>query len=171
MSEKQEAINIARKNLSENEIVDFVSEVKNFHVLANHPILKKPTIPNKKRIELRISLIQEELNELKEALENGDLTETIDALCDLQYVLSGTVLETGFSKVFDKAFLEVHRSNMSKICPTKEIAEKTVEHYKSIGVEAEYFEMEEGFRVFNKENNKLLKSVSYSKAVLNNFIR
>jgi predicted HAD superfamily Cof-like phosphohydrolase len=64
---------------------------------------------------LRLHLLQEELAELAEAMANGDLVATLDALVDLQYVLSGTVLSLGFASVFEQAFKEVHRSNMSKL--------------------------------------------------------
>jgi predicted HAD superfamily Cof-like phosphohydrolase len=43
--------------------------------------------------------------------------EIADALCDLQYVLSGAILEFGFGGKFKSLFEEVHRSNMSKVVP------------------------------------------------------
>ena len=64
---------------------------------------------------LRLQLIQEELGELADAMSKNDLVSTLDALVDLQYVLSGTVLSLGFADAFDEAFREVHRSNMSKL--------------------------------------------------------
>lgn len=64
---------------------------------------------------LRLQLIAEELTELTEALVNGDPVECLDALCDLRYVLDGTVLALGMGDVFMDAFREVQRSNMSKL--------------------------------------------------------
>jgi len=64
---------------------------------------------------LRIALLEEELEELKEALANNDPQETLDALIDLQYVLDGAFLSFGLQAVKDMAFDEVHRSNMSKL--------------------------------------------------------
>jgi predicted HAD superfamily Cof-like phosphohydrolase len=63
--------------------------------------------------ELRLQLLQEELNELQDAIESGDTVAALDALSDLQYVLDGAFLSLGFSK--HPAFEEVHRSNMSKL--------------------------------------------------------
>lgn len=73
-----------------------------------------PTIPEWKVTDLRIRLLKEELEEYREAVHRGDTVEVLDALCDLAYVLMGTALAHGMGDVFDKAFAEVHRSNMSK---------------------------------------------------------
>ena len=51
--------------------LDALNQVKEFHKTFDVPVLKNPEIPSKARCELRISLIQEELNELKEAIENN----------------------------------------------------------------------------------------------------
>jgi len=64
---------------------------------------------------LRLQLIQEELGELAEALATGDIVGALDALCDLRYVVDGTVHALGLSKAFMPAFREVQRSNMSKL--------------------------------------------------------
>lgn len=64
---------------------------------------------------LRMQLLTEELAELSSALTDGNKTEVLDALCDLQYVLLGAVLTFGYGEVFEAAFQEVHRSNMSKL--------------------------------------------------------
>jgi predicted HAD superfamily Cof-like phosphohydrolase len=76
--------------MQEPQTLTMVSE---FHKLFDAPILDIPQIPDLKRAKLRVSLIQEELNELQEAIDNNDLVEIADALGDLQYVLSGTILE------------------------------------------------------------------------------
>ena len=66
------------------------------------------------------------------------MVEIADALCDLQYVLSGAVLEFGLGEKFVELFNEVQRSNMSKACDTELQAQETVEHYKAKGEEAFY---------------------------------
>ena len=65
--------------------------------------------------KLRLNLLQEEVDELKEALANGDTVEALDALTDIQYVLDGAYLSLGLHKLKDAAFSEVQRSNMSKL--------------------------------------------------------
>ena len=59
--------------------------------------------------------MQEEVNECLEGFKNDNLLEVLDALCDMQYILIGTVLELGLQEVFEDAFAEVHRSNMTKL--------------------------------------------------------
>lgn len=63
--------------------------------------------------ELRYSLIHEELQELREALDCRDLVEVADALTDLLYVVYGAGHSFGID--LDKCFQEVHESNMSKL--------------------------------------------------------
>ncbi|MBP7357533.1 MAG: nucleoside triphosphate pyrophosphohydrolase family protein, partial [Cloacibacterium sp.] len=84
--------------------IDSLNQVAEFHRTFNAPILETPQIPSKERCELRVSLLQEELNELKQAIEDNDLVEIADALCDLQYVLSGAVLEFGLGEKFVELF-------------------------------------------------------------------
>lgn len=64
---------------------------------------------------LRLALITEELAELAQAADERDAESALDALCDLQYVLDGTVLAFGMDGVADEAFRRVHASNMSKL--------------------------------------------------------
>ena len=76
-------------------------------------IKNKPSFSTKKINQLRISLIQEELDELKEAVANNDLLEVADALTDLLYVTYGAGHAFGID--LDKCFQEVQNSNMSKL--------------------------------------------------------
>jgi predicted HAD superfamily Cof-like phosphohydrolase len=73
----------------------------------------KPGFSTEKINELRISLINEELEELKNAIKNKDFKETIDALTDILYVTYGA--GHAFGANLDKCFEEVQRSNMSKL--------------------------------------------------------
>ena len=63
--------------------------------------------------KLRIDLIEEELEELKDAINKKDLKETIDALTDILYVTYGAGHAFGVN--LDKCFEEVQNSNMSKL--------------------------------------------------------
>jgi len=150
--------------------VKSLNSVAEFHNTFGHPVKETPSIPDKSRCDLRVSLLSEELNELKEAIENNDLIEVADALCDLQYVLSGAILEFGLGSKFEGLFNEVHRSNMSKACDTVEEAEKTMKHYEEKGQESYYGEKDGKYLVFRKEDNKTLKSINYSPAELARFI-
>lgn len=92
-----------------------LDQVQEFHETYGLPVLDRPNISDEKTNALRINLLAEELDELKEALAAGDLVETLDALIDLQYVLDGAFLSFGLQSVKQAAFDEVHRSNMSKL--------------------------------------------------------
>ena len=153
------------------EKLNSLSQVAEFHKTFNAPILDKPQIPSDDRCKLRVSLLQEELNELQEAISNKDLIEIADALCDIQYVLSGAVLEFGLGDKFVELFNEVQRSNMSKACKTMQEALATLSHYKQKdGTEGYYKEVNGMYIVYRNGDDKVLKSVNYSPANLSNII-
>ena len=144
-----------------------LNQVAEFHTTFKHPILDNPVIPSKQRANLRISLLAEELKELQEAVENDDLVEVADALCDLQYVLAGAIHEFGLGTKFKTLFDEVHRSNMSKACKTVEEAEQTIQFYLDKDETESYYKEIDGlFLVFRKSDDKTLKSINYSPADL-----
>ncbi|MBE9664021.1 pyrophosphohydrolase domain-containing protein [Mucilaginibacter myungsuensis] len=144
-----------------------LNSVAEFHRTFKHPIQDRPQMPSKERAALRVSLLAEELKELQQAIEDNDMTEVADALCDLQYVLSGAILEFGLGEKFKTLFGEVHRSNMSKACKTVEEAEQTIAHYLAKdNTEAHYKEIDGLFLVYRNADNKTLKSVAYSPAGL-----
>jgi predicted HAD superfamily Cof-like phosphohydrolase len=92
-----------------------LEQVREFHETYGLPVEDAPSVSDEKTNALRINLLAEELDELKEALANNDPLEALDALIDLQYVLDGAFLSLGLHDVKDIAFNEVHRSNMSKL--------------------------------------------------------
>lgn len=73
----------------------------------------EPKFPDNETIALRLELIQEELNELREAVGNADIVEVADALTDILYVTYGAGHAFGID--LDKCFEEVQASNMSKL--------------------------------------------------------
>ena len=76
--------------------------------VKNHSSLSSKKINN-----LRISLIEEELKEFKDAIFNKDIKEVADALTDILYVTYGAGHAFGIN--LDNCFSEVQRSNMSKL--------------------------------------------------------
>lgn len=92
-----------------------IQQVTEFHRIFGGNIEEKPVIPSNERCELRRKLIQEELDEFVEAYKKGDLEAVADALADLQYVVTGSVIEFGLQSRFVEIFNEVHNSNMSKL--------------------------------------------------------
>lgn len=141
--------------------------VADFHETFKHPIQSHPGIPSEDRCRLRVALIAEELKEFEEAIRDKDIVEVADALCDIQYVLSGAILEFGLGEKFKDLFEEVQRSNMSKACSSEEEARQTVAHYiKKDGTECYYKQAGEKWLVYRKTDNKTIKSVGYSPANL-----
>lgn len=74
----------------------------------------KPKMLSKKRKALRQLLLEEEVNELREAT---NIIEVADALTDILYITYGTIHEYGLADRATMLFDEVHRSNMSKVGP------------------------------------------------------
>lgn len=144
-----------------------LNKVAEFHRTFKHPVQDEPAIPSKQRCDLRISLLLEEMKELEAAVNDNNLVEVADALCDIQYVLAGAILEFGLGAKFQQLFDEVHRSNMSKACASVEEANATVQHYK-VKDESDAYWKEEGglYLVYREGDNKTLKSVNYSPADL-----
>ena len=152
--------------------IDPLNQVARFHQTFQHPILNEPQIPSKQRCDLRVSLINEELQELKEAIKENDIVEIADALCDIQYVLSGAILEFGLGEKFPALFDEVQRSNMSKACDSEKEAQITVVHYKEKkNTDCYYKEVSGKYLVFRRKDNKTLKSIKYSPAVLSPILK
>jgi predicted HAD superfamily Cof-like phosphohydrolase len=87
--------------------------VKKFMETFGQEIREKAGFPNEKITSLRYDLIKEELDELKEAMENKDIKEVADALTDILYVTYGA--GHAFGVDLDKCFQEVQNSNMSKL--------------------------------------------------------
>jgi predicted HAD superfamily Cof-like phosphohydrolase len=147
--------------------IDALNQVAEFHRTFQHPIEEQPVIPAADRCKLRIALLREELQELEAAIANKDIVEVADALCDLQYVLSGAVLEFGLGEKFVRLFEEVQRSNMSKTCASEEEAIETADYYRqSRGVECYIRPSGNQWLVYRQDDNKTLKSIRYSPADL-----
>ena len=87
--------------------------VKKFMETFGQEIKEKAGFPDEKITSLRYDLIKEELDELKEAINNKDIKEVADALTDILYVTYGAGHAFGVN--LDKCFQEVQGSNMSKL--------------------------------------------------------
>mgnify|MGYP000980401307 CR=1 FL=1 len=89
------------------------NKVKTFMETFGQEVKKKPSFSSDKINKLRIDLIQEEIDELNQAITNKDLLEVADALTDILYVTYGAGHAFGID--LDKCFEEVQNSNMSKL--------------------------------------------------------
>ena len=113
-----------------------------FMTTFGQEVKKKPSLSTDKINNLRIKLIDEELNELKEAISKKDLKEVADALTDILYVAYGAGHAFGIN--LDACFEEVQKSNMSKLG-------------------------NDGKPIYN-ENGKVMKGPNYFKPNLNKFL-
>jgi predicted HAD superfamily Cof-like phosphohydrolase len=142
-----------------------IDKVAEFHEMTGQPILNAPAIPSTQRWALRIRLIQEELNELAVAFDEGNLVEVADALTDLQYVLDGTYLECGMKDIKGPLFDEVQRSNMSKSC-TKETITNELYNKRNEGIDCTWSERNGHYMIVRHYDGKILKPSTYSPADL-----
>jgi len=175
---EQKIMNKQLKLFKEEELpqwvnnVPFVSEVEEFNATFGKPNNYEPTIPAKKEWQFVYDFIQEELEEYREACENGDIVEVLDALCDIAYVSlgNGTMLHGLKDKIWP-AYQEVQGSNMSKACKTKEEAVLTVSKRSKEQGEACHFEkLKEGrYIVYRTRDRKVMKSINYYRPDLSQF--
>ena len=119
------------------------NKVKTFMETFGQEVKTKPSFSIDKINSLRYDLIKEELEELKEAMENKDLLEVADALTDILYVAYGA--EHAFGIDLDQCFEEVQSSNMSKLG-------------------------EDGKPIYN-ESGKVMKGPKYFKPDLTKFVK
>jgi predicted HAD superfamily Cof-like phosphohydrolase len=94
-------------------MTDEQSMVEEFHRKFDILIQAQPAIPDGATTELRVRLIQEEFDELKEALAQENLAAIAKEMADLLYVVYGTAVSYGID--MEPVFREVHRSNVSKV--------------------------------------------------------
>ena len=88
-------------------------KVKQFMQTFGQEVKTKASFSDEKTNQLRLDLISEELEELKNAMSSKDLLEVADALTDILYVTYGAGHAFGIN--LDKCFDEVQNSNMSKL--------------------------------------------------------
>jgi predicted HAD superfamily Cof-like phosphohydrolase len=109
--------------------------VETFHRTFGIVSAETPTLSDEHTRTLRVRLIQEEFDELKEALDQGHLSSMAKELADLLYVVYGTAVSYGID--MEPVFREVHRSNMSKVGGHKRADGKWVKpaHYSPASID------------------------------------
>lgn len=94
-------------------MTDEQSMVEEFHRKFEILIQNAPADVTDETKRLRVRLIQEEFNELKESMAEGNLASIAKEMADLLYVVYGTAVSYGID--MEPVFQEVHRSNLSKV--------------------------------------------------------
>jgi predicted HAD superfamily Cof-like phosphohydrolase len=95
-----------------NKVIESVQE---FQDIFKQPTSKTPTLTNSDNQKLRYDLAFEELEEYRQACQEGNMEEILDSLVDQLYILVGTANSHGLGKALFEGFKEVHRSNMTKL--------------------------------------------------------
>jgi predicted HAD superfamily Cof-like phosphohydrolase len=153
--------------------VPFVDEVEVFNRTMGKPNNYTPNIPDEKEWMFVYNFILEELEEYKEACQQGDIVGVLDALCDITYVSlgNGTMLH-GLKGQIKDAYAEVQASNMSKVCKTEVEAQQTVNR-RTIeqGMECHYEKQGDYWVVYRTSDRKVMKSINYFKPNLEQFFK
>ena len=143
--------------------VPFVDEVEIFNSTFGKPNNYVPTVPaDTKLTNFVVDFIKEETEELAEAIENGDIVEVLDAICDLLYVAVGNAaMVFGVKDKLMDAYAEVQASNMSKSCATKEEAEETIAVRSKDHGPCYTKQVGDRWVVYRTSDDKVMKSVNY----------
>ena len=169
--EKQTKLDFGFKKPLGHPHVPFVDEVEVFNQTFGKPNNYEPTIPEKKEWQFVYDFVLEELEEYRQACENGDIVEILDALCDLTYVATGngTMLHGLKNKIWP-AYQEVQASNMSKSCKTEEEAMETVTLRSKEQAEPCHSEkVGDYWVVYRTRDSKVMKNINYFRPDLTQF--
>ncbi len=153
--------------------VPFIDEVEEFNNTMGKGWQNRtePTI-DKKDAQFVVDFIQEELDEMKEAIEQDDIVGILDAILDITYVgLGNGALVFGLKDKILPGYAEVQASNMSKICKTEEEAQETVKVRSEEQGESCHYEgsEEDGYVVYRTRDMKVMKSINYFRPDLKQF--
>lgn len=151
-----------------------IKDVELFHQTFGAVINTTPTNLDKSVKALRIKLIQEELDELKQAFDDNDDVEVADALADILYVVFGTIVSVGLTDKIEAIWAEVQRSNMSKACKSVAEAMDTIDECikKETKYERSDFDIvgvDDNTFTIKRLDGKVIKSKNYSPANLKQF--
>ena len=164
--------NTTQEEIYNKQFVPFIDEVQEFNEVMGKCWQNRttPTI-NPEDAKFVIDFIQEELDELKEAVETKNIVEIFDALLDITYVgLGNGALVFGLKDKIIKGYNEVQASNLSKICNTLEEAEETVKVRSEQQGEPCHFEpVGDKYVVYRSSDNKVMKSINYFRPNLKQF--
>lgn len=94
-------------------------DVQRFHKSCDLYQGEPGTTPPLQQIITRHRLIEEEFDELCEAMAAGDVVEVADAVADLIYVAAGAAVDFGITDKMGAIWEEVHQTNMQKASAPK----------------------------------------------------
>lgn len=131
-----------------HELAVAMGQDEHFHQLCKKVVVEKPVVMN-----------------------NPNPVEILDAYCDLDYVISGSILTHGLQNVYNLAFTEVHENNMSKFCKSEEEAEATAQGYADTGIPCFIRQVGNYWVVKRTSDGKVLKPNSYKPVDLSKFVK
>ena len=151
--------------------VPFVDQVETFNKTFGKPNNYTPTIPDdQKLLDFVVNFILEETEELKHAIEEKDIVEVLDAICDLLYVAIGNAtMVFGLKDKLVDAFMEVQASNMSKTCSTHSEALETIDACLEQHGPCYTKQVGDVWIVYRESDDKVMKSINYFRPDLKQF--
>lgn len=160
--------------MEKEKYVPFISEVEKFNELMGKGWQNRttPTI-DKADADFVINFIQEELDELKQAVAENNIVGVLDAILDITYVgLGNGALVFGLKDYILSGYEEVQASNLSKVCKTEEEARLTViKRSQEQGEPCHYDKVGEYWVVFRTRDSKVMKSINYFKPDLKKILK
>jgi predicted HAD superfamily Cof-like phosphohydrolase len=127
-------------------------------------IRQNPSLITGKNVEQKIKLIDDDVTELRSAIDNNVYDDICDALINILYSTYYAGAAFGFN--LDDGFNEVHNSNMSKLCTSEEEAMETVVFYKKRKLDVYPNPMfkkiaTDKWMVYEESTGKVLKSINW----------
>lgn len=144
---------------------DIVAMIAHWSTVFNLPIKEEKEFPHPKRALLATQLIDEEFNELLDAIDDKDITEVQDALGDLLWVTVRAMMEFGINPL--NTIKAIYDSNMSKADFSLESAELTRNKYLKQGIETYMKETDGIWLTYRTADDKVLKGIGFTNPKFN----
>lgn len=154
------------KEEKKEEKFNIIEAIREWSINFNLPVLDTNEFPSREEILKAYALIEEEKEELWDAIQNKDFTEAQDALGDLLWVVVRNMMVFGIDPY--KTIEAIYKSNMSKLDNTLEDALTTKNEYLKKGIETYYQQNSEGkYITFRKSDDKVQKSYRFQQPNFN----
>lgn len=140
----------------ENITNDVISMIKDWSEVFDLPIKDTKEFPDIKRMDLSMSLINEEFMETLEGIDNKDIMEVQDGLGDLLWVTVRAMMEFGIDPL--ETIQKIYVSNMSKADINMDDAIRTYKYYMEQGIQTYSKDKRGLFITYRTSDNKVLKS-------------
>ena len=144
-----------------------IAKVKEFMESCGQPTPPIVTVLDDKRKDFRMRLIDEEVEELRDALQKNDEVEERDAIADTIIVLLGLAIERGYAHKLIGDIDTICNNNLTKQSSTMDEALETIDEYAKKGIPVYAKKMPNGkYTIFRSFDNKVMKTKNHKKVQL-----